>query len=343
MDHQEDAILDSYQAAVPVSSRLLSRRTLLRGVVITGVGGAGTGVAAVPAYAASSQNGWPGITSSSSPHLNRGFSADGVAFPGGVRQGAVTDILHYVATQFDRQVEKLHSGWCWGWSYRPIRGSQTLSNHASATAIDCNAPRHPLGAVGTFSSAQRGRIEAILHYCEGTVRWGGDYHGRKDEMHFEINVGPSSPLIAKVAKKVGGGGGNPPPASPWPTLKQGSSGFRVTVLQDLLRHRGHTIAVDGVFGSKTKAAVISFQRSDHLVADGIAGPKTWAAVIVTVRSGSRGYAVRGAQSALNAHGSHLKVDGIFGSGSHRAVVAFQSAHKLATDGVVGVHTWGALV
>ena len=341
MNHPEDTVLDGYQAAEPVSVRLLSRRTLLRGVAVAGAGAAGAGAVTAPAWAASSQNGWPAITTSSSSHLNRGFSAAGVAFPGGARQGAVTEILHYVATQFDRHVEKLHSGWCWGWSYRPIRGSSTLSNHASATAIDCNAPRHPLGKVGTFSSAQRAQIEAILRYCEGTVRWGGDYHGRKDEMHFEINAGPSSPLIAKVAKKVGGGGGNP--ASPWPTLKQGSSGFRVTVLQDLLRHRGHAIAVDGVFGPKTKAAVSSFQRAKHLAVDGIAGPKTWAAVIVTVRTGSRGYAVRGAQSALNAHGSHLKVDGVFGSGTHGAVVAFQRAHKLAADGIVGAHTWGALV
>ena len=34
-------------------------------------------------------------------------------------------------------------------------------------------------------------------------------------------------------------------------------------------------SVDGVFGAKTKAAIMAFQRAMGLVADGIVGPKTW--------------------------------------------------------------------
>jgi peptidoglycan hydrolase-like protein with peptidoglycan-binding domain len=49
------------------------------------------------------------------------------------------------------------NGWCWGHAYREISGSTTLSNHASGIAIDINAPRHPLGASGTFSSTQVSR------------------------------------------------------------------------------------------------------------------------------------------------------------------------------------------
>jgi peptidoglycan hydrolase-like protein with peptidoglycan-binding domain len=36
------------------------------------------------------------------------------------------------------------------------------------------------------------------------------------------------------------------------------------------------VAVDGMFGGKTEAAVRAFQRSQQIVPDGIVGPKTWA-------------------------------------------------------------------
>jgi cell wall-associated NlpC family hydrolase len=37
------------------------------------------------------------------------------------------------------------------------------------------------------------------------------------------------------------------------------------------------------------------------------------------------------------------VDGDFGPRTRRALVAFQRARGLAPDGMVGAHTWGALV
>ena len=66
-------------------------------------------------------------------------------------------------------------------------------------------------------------------------------------------------------------------------------------LQHLLRARGHGVAVDGVFGPETEAAVRAFQTSKGLSADGIVGPQTWPALIITVRQGSSGDAVRGVQ------------------------------------------------
>jgi peptidoglycan hydrolase-like protein with peptidoglycan-binding domain len=163
-------------------------------------------------------------------------------------------------------------------------------------------------------------------------------------MHFEINRGPGDPAIARVAKKLGGGGGNPPPAaSGWPTLQVGSKGFQVRALQFLLVQAGFAITADGVFGANTKAAVVAFQARKGLARDGVVGPKTWAAAVVTVRSGSRGAAVKGVQSALNAHGSHLVVDGIAGSGTVAAIVAFQRRSGLSADGIAGAKTWNALV
>lgn len=63
----------------------------------------------------------------------------------------------------------------------------------------------------------------------------------------------------------------------------------------------------------------------------------------TVRKGSKGDAVKTLQEALNAHGyGPLTVDGIFGSGTQRAVLQFQQAQALTADGIVGPNTWQQL-
>jgi GH25 family lysozyme M1 (1,4-beta-N-acetylmuramidase) len=61
-----------------------------------------------------------------------------------------------------------------------------------------------------------------------------------------------------------------------PVLQQGMTGPAVRTLQEALNTHGYHLAVDGVFGPATKAAVRSFQVQHHLAADGIAGPLTWA-------------------------------------------------------------------
>lgn len=38
----------------------------------------------------------------------------------------------------------------------------------------------------------------------------------------------------------------------------------------------------------------------------------------------------------------LTADGVFGSGTHAAVIAYQNAHGLTPDGIVGPRTWGSL-
>lgn len=57
-------------------------------------------------------------------------------------------------------------------------------------------------------------------------------------------------------------------------IKLNSRGTEVATLQRLL---GVTPA-DGIFGTKTQAALIAFQRSHGLTPDGICGPKTFAAL-----------------------------------------------------------------
>ena len=62
-------------------------------------------------------------------------------------------------------------------------------------------------------------------------------------------------------------------------LTQGTKGPEVKKLQRKLKKLGFNPGrLDGVFGKKTRAALIRFQKSSGLFADGIAGPRTLAAL-----------------------------------------------------------------
>jgi D-alanyl-D-alanine carboxypeptidase len=71
---------------------------------------------------------------------------------------------------------------CFGGAYnfRKIRGSSHISNHAYACAIDLDPEHNRLGA-------KHGRMppDVVAIFKEEGWRWGGNYHGRKDWMHFE--------------------------------------------------------------------------------------------------------------------------------------------------------------
>jgi putative peptidoglycan binding protein len=142
--------------------------------------------------------------------------------------------------------------------------------------------------------------------------------------------------------------------SPWPVVKGGDNGNPIKTLQYLLRAHGHNIAVDGVFGAITEAAVKAFQARQGQATDGIVAPVTWAALVVEVKMGSRGDAVKGVQEEFqfrNLSGDPSKgpqIDGIFGPLTEASVRGFQQALSLdipsvVVDGIVGPVTWQALV
>lgn len=64
------------------------------------------------------------------------------------------------------------------------------------------------------------------------------------------------------------------------TLKNGSRGTQVKVLQWLLSANGHDCGTaDGIFGSKTLAALKAYQKKKGLTADGICGKNTWKTIL----------------------------------------------------------------
>lgn len=149
---------------------------------------------------ATSQNGWPAL-SASSRRLHAWVFPDGTKIRD--REGSGGFLLMHLALWFDGRIEDLKEPVLddWGYAYRPIRGYVSgLSNHASGTAIDLNATDHPLEVDHTFTAKEQAAIRERLKLYGGTIRWGGDYSGRKDPMHFEINA----PLARceEVAKRL---------------------------------------------------------------------------------------------------------------------------------------------
>lgn len=160
--------------------------------------------------AALSQNGWR-VLDAGDKHLHTWViptKAGTVSIT--LHAGAAGFVLAHFVLWYAETVEPIFGKVLddWGWAVRAIRGTSgatqaTTSNHCSATAVDCNATKHPLGLVGTgvFKSP---KVVALLHArlvtYGGVIRWGGDYHGRKDEMHFEI-VKPQT-AVRKVAIRL---------------------------------------------------------------------------------------------------------------------------------------------
>ena len=167
-------------------------------------------------------------------------------------------------------------------------------------------------------------------------------------------------LYHKSTSSGGGGSYYAPVVPDMPMLYRGCTGDAVKTLQDKLNTLGYNSGnVDGIFGAKTYAAVTAFQKANGLGVDGIVGKLTWgklygvspAMPVETttvvgrpmVSYGSRGDAVRKLQELLNALGYDCgSVDGIFGSKTKAAVLAFQKANGLGADGIVGPLTWAKL-
>ena len=152
-----------------------------------------------------SQNGWPASADRAVVNIQT------ISVP--VRAGTLKIPLRAEAAPalvamlqwWDANIEPITLGsglGTWGYNYRVIRGGTSLSNHASGTAIDINAPKHPLGARGTVPAD---RVAAIRAKAASLgLRWGGDYSSRPDEMHFEVNTAPPASVVQYSEAKAAG-------------------------------------------------------------------------------------------------------------------------------------------
>ena len=146
-----------------------------------------------------SYNGWPASKDQAEIGV-KPFAVEGTAIKIRCAKDA-GPLLAAFAAEFHKLIEPIDAGALddWGYCFRMVRGTtDKLSNHSSGTAIDLNASKHALGKVGTFDEAKVPMIRALAK--KYGLTWGGDYRGRKDEMHFEIAISPEKAVA--LAKKL---------------------------------------------------------------------------------------------------------------------------------------------
>ncbi|MBQ8162989.1 MAG: peptidoglycan-binding protein [Clostridia bacterium] len=161
-------------------------------------------------------------------------------------------------------------------------------------------------------------------------------------------------------------------------LSEGDTGSEVFELQYLLSLIGNydeeipIIALDGVFGPSTEAAVRAFQRSYGINETGVVGYQTWDMLYrayigilsslpeeyfasttlpypgTILRIGSSGESVSALQEYLNYISDtytqipKVTVDGVYGEGTENAVRAFQRVFGLPESGIVSSRLWNTI-
>lgn len=211
--------------------------------------------------------------------------------------------------------------------------------------------------------------------CEGLSQWGSQnlaqqgYNSTQILRSYYGNV--ETVLNAPIRGITSSYPGTP--------LRVGSTGPYVVVIQTSLNRISQNYpaipkipAVDGIYGSRTEAAVRAFQQIFNLNPDGIVGPATWYAIVriytaVTrlselrsqgqrfyaiswtapnaLQQGSTGDKVRQLQYMLSVLSEYipsippLTIDGIFGSATRAAVLAAQRRFRLPETGIVDPVTW----
>lgn len=214
--------------------------------------------------------------------------------------------------------------------------------------------------------------------CEGLSQWGSENLAQQgytstqilQSYYGDVEIVNNAPVRGIISSY---------PGTP---LRRGSSGPNVVVVQTALNRISQNYpaipkipVVDGIFGSRTEAAVVAFQQIFNLTPDGIVGRATWYAIVrlytavtslselrsqgqryyainwsppTTLQVGSTGDKVRLLQYMLAVLSSHIPeippvaVDGIYGQATRAAVLAAQRRFRLPETGTVGAQTWNAI-
>lgn len=211
--------------------------------------------------------------------------------------------------------------------------------------------------------------------CEGLSQWGSQYlaqQGATSSQILQNYYGNVETVLNAPIRGIT----QSYPGSP---LRRGSTGPNVVVIQVALNRISQNYpaipkipANDGIFGSRTEAAVLAFQQIFGLTSDGIVGPGTWYEIVrlytavtqlAELRSqGQRYYAINWSppnalspgdtgekvsllQYMLSVLSSHIPsipavtIDGIYGQNTRAAVLAAQRRFGLPETGTVGPQTW----
>lgn len=132
-------------------------------------------------------------------------------------------------------------------------------------------------------------------------------------------------------------------------ISSGRTTANVAAVQARLKTLGYfKYTVDGVWGGKTLAAVLSYQSNNGMTVDGVVGAGTARKLGLTLSSAARTGGITKGKTSANVKSvqNRLKelgyysstVDGAWGKRTMCAVMSFQSDHGLTVDGVVGSTT-----
>lgn len=119
-------------------------------------------------------------------------------------------------------------------------------------------------------------------------------------------------------------------ASTYRQVGFGSTGSAVSKLQTILNQHGYGLAVDGIFGEKTRAAVRDYQKRYNLKLDGIAGPETWGSLLGQNGSSSNGSYTGGGSSGKTSTSTNLPL-GKVSDGTAAALDRLEKGYTPSSD------------
>ena len=231
-------------------------------------------------------------------------------------------------------------------AYKPKVGDAIIYYWSDSGSGDCQTGADHIGLV----TAVNGNSFTVTEGNTGN----SEVAKRTMQVNGRYIRGFITPDYAAIAKKVGGtikpdsGSSSSSSSSSNSSSSTGSS--TIKEVQTWCNNNYKTgIAVDGVYGPKTKAALVKALQTElnrqagaNLVVDGIYGNLTNAAVF-NVQKGAQGNITKTLQGLLICNGySTNGFDGVFGNGTYNAVKSYQAKKGLVADGIAGKNTFSAL-